>query len=104
MSEFTKVTKLDELSAAGKMLVEVEDRLVVLFHVDGQVYCMDDVCTHDGGPLSDGELDGCQIACPRHGARFDVTTGGALTMPATQDTLCHYVKVDDQFIYVKIKE
>lgn len=85
-------------------LVELEDRLAIVVNYDGKYHCIDDVCTHDGGPLSDGDLEGCQIACPRHGAKFDVTSGKALTMPATQDTLCHHVKVDDQFIYVKIKE
>ena len=85
-------------------LVELEDRLAIVVNVDGQFYCIDDVCTHDGGPLSDGDLEGCQIACPRHGARFDVTTGKALTMPATQDTACHEVKLDGNRVCVKIRE
>ena len=88
----------------GKMhLVEVDDRLVILFNIEGSYYCIDDVCTHDGGPLSDGELEGCQIACPRHGAKFDVTSGKALTMPATQDTGSHEVKLDDGNLFVKIR-
>lgn len=91
--------------AEGKMeLVEVNDRLVIIFNVDGQYHCIDDVCTHDGGPLSDGELEGCQITCPRHGASFDIKTGEALTMPATQPTGCHEVKLDDGNLYVKINE
>lgn len=85
-------------------LVEVNDRLVIIFNVDGQYYCIDDVCTHDGGPLSDGELEGCQIICPRHGASFDIKSGEALTMPATQPTGCHEVKLDDGNLYVKINE
>ena len=102
MSDFIKVTTLDELSAAGKMLVEVEDRLVVLFHVDGQVYCIDDVCTHDGGPLSEGPLEGMTIACPRHGAKFDICTGKPLTMPATEPTAVHEVRLDGEDVLVRI--
>ena len=56
---------------------------VGLFHVGGEFYCIDDVCTHDGGPLSEGKLEDHAIACPRHGAKFDIRTGKALTMPAT---------------------
>ena len=48
-----------------------------------QFYCIDDVCTHDGGPLAEGDLEGHTIACPRHGAKFDIRDGRALTMPAT---------------------
>ena len=69
------------------VLVEVEDRLIVLTHVEGKYYAIDDVCTHDGGPLSDGVLSGHAIACPRHGAKFDIRTGKALTMPAAVFTL-----------------
>ena len=86
------------------LLVELDDRLAIVFKVEGQFYCIDDVCTHDGGPLSDGELEGCTIACPRHGAKFDVRTGQALTMPATEDTVCHDVKLDGNAVYVKIDE
>ena len=56
------------------------------FSVGGEFFCIDDVCTHDGGPLSEGQLDDHTIACPRHGAKFDIRTGKALTMPATVDT------------------
>jgi 3-phenylpropionate/trans-cinnamate dioxygenase ferredoxin subunit len=86
------------------MLVEVDDRLVVLFQIEGQVYCIDDVCTHDGGPLSEGALDGTSIACPRHGAKFDVCTGKALSMPATEATVAHQVKLDGDDVLVRIND
>ena len=104
MSEFQQVCAAEDVPPGGMLLVELEDRLAIVFHIDGRFYCLDDVCTHDGGPLSDGDLEGCQIACPRHGARFDVRTGKALTMPATQDTGCHEVKVDDGQVWVRIAE
>jgi 3-phenylpropionate/trans-cinnamate dioxygenase ferredoxin subunit len=104
MSEFVRVAKLSEIPDPGKRLVEIDDRLVVLFHVGGQVWAIDDVCTHDGGPLVEGELDGDQIECPRHGARFNVKTGAALSMPAFEPVATHEVKVEGSDILVKLSE
>ncbi|HEY2882350.1 MAG TPA: non-heme iron oxygenase ferredoxin subunit [Pirellulales bacterium] len=106
MSDFVRAAKLAELSDPGKILVEVDDQLIVLFRVDGKFYALDDVCTHDGGPLSEGALDAaaCTIACPRHGAKFDIKTGGALTMPATQATGQHEVKVVGDEVFVKLSD
>src|SRR5213078_3456535 len=104
MSNFVRVTKTTDLSDPGQTLLEVEDRIVVLFRVGGQFYCIDDVCTHDGGPLSEGQLTDHAIACPRHGAKFDIRTGKALTMPATEDTVAHQVKVENGQVYIRINE
>lgn len=104
MSEFVKVANLSQISDPGRQLTEVDDRLVVLFRVGDQVFCLDDVCTHDGGPLAEGELHGNSIACPRHGAQFDIRSGHVLTMPATEATVAHEVKVEGDDIYVRIDE
>jgi len=104
MSEFTPVAKLSEIADPGTLLVEVDERLIVLIRVGQDVHALDDVCTHDGGPLSDGALDDHTIACPRHGAKFDVRSGAALTMPATQPTVAHETKVDGYEIYVRLNE
>lgn len=104
MSDFTPVCKASDLPDPGKMLVEVGDRLVALFHVGGRFYSIDDVCTHDGGPLADGELHGFVIACPRHGATFDIRTGRVLSMPATRDTVAHEVKVEGDRVLIKVRE
>ena len=101
---FQAVAKVSEVPDPGKILVEVDDHLVVLVHCDGAFYAIDDVCTHDGGPLGEGELEGCTIACPRHGAKFDVKTGAALTMPATKPTSTHEVKVEGDTVMIKIRE
>ena len=84
MSDFVPVAKTSEIPDPGKLLVEVDDRLVVVIHAAGRWYALDDVCTHDGGPLSEGPLDPAAdtLACPRHGAKFDIKNGAALTMPA----------------------
>ena len=104
MSEFIRVARASEIPAPGKMIVEVEECLVVLVHVDGTFHCIDDVCTHDGGPLGDGQLCGHELACPRHGAKFDVRTGKALTMPATEDTRVHEVRVVGEDVQVRLAE
>ena len=88
----------------GRMLVEVEDRMIALFHVGGRFYAIDDVCTHDGGPLAEGKLEGFAIACPRHGAKFDIRDGRVLSMPATQPTVAHEVKVEGNDVFVRVNE
>ena len=104
MSEFVPVAKTSEIPDPGKLLVEVGERLVVLIHAAGHFYALDDICTHDGGPLSEGPLDpsGGTIACPRHGAKFDIKTGAAVTMPATKPTRAHEVKVEGDQIFVRL--
>jgi 3-phenylpropionate/trans-cinnamate dioxygenase ferredoxin component len=104
MADFIRVASLNEISDPGSLLVEVDERLIVVFRVGKEFYALDDVCTHDGGPLSDGEMGDHWIACPRHGAKFDIRTGAALTMPATQATVAHEVKLDGDTIFVKINE
>ena len=104
MSDFVKVCSTSDISDPGKKTFEVDDTLVVVCHVGGKFYCIDDVCTHDGGPLGDGELGDHQIACPRHGAKFDICTGKALTMPATEATTAHEVKVDGVEVLIKLND
>jgi 3-phenylpropionate/trans-cinnamate dioxygenase ferredoxin subunit len=104
MSDFVRVAKVTDIPDPGRELVEIDERLVVLIHTAGHFYALDDVCTHDGGPLGEGQLDGYTIACPRHGAKFDVRDGRALTMPATRATTAHEVKVENGEILVKLRD
>jgi 3-phenylpropionate/trans-cinnamate dioxygenase ferredoxin component len=104
MSDFVKVASTSDVPDPGKTTIDVEERLVVLIHAGGSWYCIDDVCTHDGGPLGEGPLEGNAIVCPRHGAKFDIRTGDALTMPATEPTAVHEVKVDGDDVLVRINE
>lgn len=89
--------------APGTMLrVMVDTVPVLLCDVDGELYAVEDVCTHDGGALDGGELDGCRVMCPRHGALFDVTTGRALTLPAVVPLPTFPVRVDGDDVYVDV--
>jgi len=100
MSSLLKVGTRAELPPGGKKLVEIDGRAIAVFNVDGAFYAIDDVCTHDGGPLAEGELNGCEIECPRHGARFDVRTGRPLCMPAFEPVAVHTVELQGDDILV----
>ena len=104
MSDFIRVCKTSDIPDPGRKVFEVDDQLVVVVHTEGRYYAIDDVCTHDGGPLGEGPLEGFSIACPRHGAKFDVRDGRALTMPATRATKTHEVKVVGDDIMVKVSD
>ena len=90
---FVTVAKVGEIPEGGMKAVRVDEDLVAVFHVGGQYYALADLCTHDGGSLADGLLDGYEIECARHGARFDVRTGEALSLPATGAVPRHAVRV-----------
>ena len=101
MSEFVKVATLDELPAGGQKLVEIGMNRIALFNLGGAVYALEDMCTHDGGPLATGRLvNDCEVECPRHGARFDIRTGAALCMPAFQPTPTYETRIEGQDILI----
>jgi 3-phenylpropionate/trans-cinnamate dioxygenase ferredoxin subunit len=101
---FVPVCKVPDLSDPGKRLVKAGDRTVALFRVSGRIWATDDRCTHDGGQLVAGRLEGYTIVCPRHGARFDIRTGEVLSQPASVDLAVHEVKVEADNVYIRLSE
>ena len=101
MTKFVKVGRADEVGPGEKKIYEVDGIMVVVVNLDGEYYCVEDVCTHDGGPLGEGKLDHGQLVCPRHGARFDVRTGDALTLPAFEPVATYQVKVESGDLLVE---
>ncbi len=97
---FVTVARVGEIPEGGVKVVRVEDQAVAVFRVDGAYWAIDDVCTHDGGPLAEGHLEDHVIECPRHGARFDIRTGAVLAMPATSPVPTWTVKVEGDEIKV----
>lgn len=95
-----KVATTDELAPGSRKLIDFEYVTVALFNINGQYYCIEDVCTHDGGPLAEGELKGHVIACPRHGAEFDIRDGRALTMPAVTPAPTYEVRIEGEDILI----
>jgi len=104
MSEFIKVATTSDLASGEKMLVDYEGSPVGLFNLDGEFYAIYDICTHDGGPLVEGELQGDVVVCPRHGARFDVKTGAVRTLPAYAPVPTYRVKIEGDDILIAPSE
>ena len=100
--EFVEIAPASELPNGQRLFVEVADRPLVIFNIAGQFFAIGDVCTHDDGPLGDGEIEGFNIVCPRHGAEFDVRTGKVMQMPAVVDVPAYPVRVVEGMIQVGI--
>ncbi len=102
MAEFVKVATTSDIEPGTVKVYEAGGKQIAICNVDGTFYAIDDVCTHDGGSLDQGELEGDQIECPRHGALFDVKTGKALTLPAVMPVQSYPVQVDGNDIKVEV--
>jgi 3-phenylpropionate/trans-cinnamate dioxygenase ferredoxin subunit len=91
--------------APGKvrLVTDGADLNIAVCNVDGEIYAIEDVCTHDGGPLDQGELEGVEIECPRHGARFDVTDGRATCLPAIMPVKVYPVRVENGEIQIQVE-
>lgn len=101
MSNWHPAGKLSEFAAIDRKVIEIDERMIVLLRVGNDVFALEDLCTHDDGPLSDGDLDAHSIACPRHGAKFDLRTGKQLSMPATKPTKAFPVDIRGDEIFVE---
>ncbi len=101
MSDWIAVADVHDLSPGNFKVVPAEDTDIAVFNIDGDFYAIEDVCTHDGGQLTGGGREGCQLICPRHGARFDIKTGEALSAPAYEPTAVFPVKIEDGKVYTR---
>ncbi len=104
MSRLVKVAESKDILMGGKIIVEIDGVEIAVFNVDNeQYYAVEDVCSHDGGPLGEGELiDTYQVECPRHGGRFDIRTGQALVMPAFEAIEAFPVTVQNGDIFLTV--
>lgn len=82
MTGWIKVASIEELPSGSRRVVDVDGVAVAVFNLDGDYCAIEDTCTHDGGELASGELQGEEIVCPRHGARFNLRTGAVTAPPA----------------------
>ena len=96
------VAKRDDIPPGSTKRVVVDGTALLICNVDDTFYAIEDVCTHDGGPLDEGELQGCRIMCPRHGALFDVTSGAALTLPAVVPLETYAVRTEGDDVLVDV--
>lgn len=102
MAEWVKVGEVGSPAPGEVKVIMPRDERIALANVEGEYYAIDDVCTHDGGALDQGEVIGDQIECPRHGARFDVRTGKAVTLPAIFPVKTYPVRVEGNDIQVEL--
>ena len=102
MVGFHKLAVAGEVAPGEIKQYRVEDRFVALCNVDGEFHAFEDVCTHQFTHLSNGEFEGSEVKCPLHGARFDVKTGAAKSLPAVKPVPKHEVKVEDGTVYVAL--
>jgi len=100
--EYVEIAPASELPNGEKLFLEVGGRAIVIFNIADQLFAIGDICTHDNGSLGDGDLEGYNVVCPRHGAEFDVKTGKAVQLPAVVDIPAYPVKIDDGMILVGI--
>jgi 3-phenylpropionate/trans-cinnamate dioxygenase ferredoxin subunit len=104
MSKFIPVARQEDIPPGSRLHVDLEEESVIILNIEGEYYCIADLCTHDGGPLEDGDVLDHQIECPRHGARFDVRTGAVTRLPATDPIPTYPVRVEDEQVWVEEPE
>ena len=100
--EYLDIAPASELPNGERLFVEVESKSLVIFNIADQYFAIGDICSHDDGPVGDGDLEGFNVVCPRHGGEFDVRTGKAVQLPAIVDIPAYPVKVVDGMIQVGI--
>jgi 3-phenylpropionate/trans-cinnamate dioxygenase ferredoxin component len=104
LSEKISVCPEAELPPGEMRLVEVDDRKIGVFNCSGELYAIEDRCSHDDGPLAEGEFDSdaCTVECPRHGSLFDLTTGRPKTLPAYVPVQTFPVTIEDETIHLEV--
>ena len=98
--QYFMICSKEDLPDGERLFLDINQVPVVLFNIGGSYYAMVDACTHDDGPLGEGDLEGFEIVCPRHGARFDVRTGKVLSPPAVIDDRTFPVLIDGNEIKI----
>ena len=100
--EFVEIAPVSELPNGERLFVEIEGKPLVIFNIAGQFFSIGDVCSHDDGPVGEGDIEGDNIVCPRHGAEFDIRTGKAVQLPAVVDIPAYPVQIRDGIIFLGI--
>ncbi len=93
--DFVEVGPETDIPNGTRLFVEIDEQQIVVFNIAGKLFAIEDRCSHDDGPLGDGELNGYEVVCPRHGASFDVRSGKVLSLPAVVDIPAYPVRVVD---------
>jgi 3-phenylpropionate/trans-cinnamate dioxygenase ferredoxin component len=97
------VCKVEELPPGERLFITFGDTPIVIFNIAGDFYAIADICTHDDGPLGEGELDDYEVTCPRHGARFDIRSGEVLALPAVRGVPTFPIRVHHGMIEIGVE-
>jgi len=98
--EFVAVASVNDIKNGERLFVQIDSDSIVIFNIAGQFFAIADVCSHDDGPVGEGDLEGYEVICPRHGAKFDVRSGKVLSLPAIVDIPAYPVKVEEGEILI----
>ena len=101
MSDWVDVAKEEEFQTGRAVVVDVDGAMIGVFRLEDGFYAIEDVCTHDGGDLVSGCVQGGEVICPRHGAHFSIRTGEALTAPAYEDVSTFPVRIENGMVQVR---
>jgi glycine betaine catabolism B len=99
--DFVKVADTKDIQPSQMKAIEVADESICIVNVNGSYYAIGNICTHEGGPLADGTLEGYEVECPWHGSKFDVRTGKVTNPPADMPEPSYEVKIDGNNILIK---
>ncbi len=103
MTRFVKVADVNDIPNGEALQVQADGETLALVRVDGEVYCINDICTHEHAHLSEGFCEGHEIECPLHGSIFDVRTGEVKSLPATEDVKTYPVKLEGDEVHVGLE-
>ena len=98
--KYYRITSTQEIPDGERLFLEIDGRTIVIYSLNGEYFATGDECSHDGGPIGDGQLEGFEIICPRHGARFDIRSGKVTKFPAVSDIPSYPVRVLDGYVEV----
>lgn len=101
MADWTDVASEGEIELGKCKIVDIDDVLIAVYNLGDKYFAIEDICTHDGGELASGEVEGDEVICPRHGARFCIRNGNALTAPAYEDVYCFPLQIENGVIQVR---
>jgi len=101
MSDWLDVIDPNALTDGENIVIDVDGTAVAVFKINGEFFAIEDVCTHDGAEIASGTLEGDEIICPRHGARFCVKTGAVKSAPAYEDVACFPVRIENGKVQVR---
>jgi 3-phenylpropionate/trans-cinnamate dioxygenase ferredoxin component len=101
MSDWVDVVDANSLEEGKNIVIDVEGTNIAVFKIEGAFYAIEDVCTHDGAEIASGKLEGDEIICPRHGARFCVKTGEVKSPPAYENIACFPLRIENGKVQVK---